>query len=82
MLKLKLPYFGHLMGRTDSLEKTLMMGKTEDSGKRGRLRVRWLDGTSDSISSKQWRRGEPGSLQSDGSQRIRCELATEQQLVA
>ena len=45
MLKLKLQYFGHLMGRTDSLEKTLMLGKTE--GKRGRQRMRWLDGITD-----------------------------------
>ena len=42
MLKLKLQYYGHLMPRTDSLEKTLMLGKTE--GKRGRQRMRWLDG--------------------------------------
>ena len=43
MLKLKLQYFGHLMQRTDSLEKTLMLGKTE-GGRRGRQRMRWLDG--------------------------------------
>ena len=47
MLKLKLQYFGHLMGRTDSLEKTLMLGKTE--GRRGPERMRWLDGITDSI---------------------------------
>ena len=47
MLKLKLQYSGHLMRRTDSLEKTLMLGKTED--RRGRQRVRWLDGITDSM---------------------------------
>ena len=47
MLNLKLQYFGHLMQRTDSLEKTLMLGKTED--RRGRQRVRWLDGITDSM---------------------------------
>ena len=44
MLKLKLQYFGHLMRRVDSLEKTLMLGKIEGRGRRGRLRMRWLDG--------------------------------------
>ena len=44
MLKLKLQYFGHLMGRTDSLEKPLMLGKIEDRRRRGRQRMRWLDG--------------------------------------
>ena len=44
MLKLKLQYFGHLMQRTDSLKKTLMLGKTEDRRRRGRQRMRWLDG--------------------------------------
>ena len=44
MLKLKLQYFGHLMGRTDSLEKTLMRGKIESRRRRGRQRMRWLDG--------------------------------------
>ena len=44
MLKLKLQYFGHLMRRTDSLEKTLMLGKTEGGRRRGRQRMRWLDG--------------------------------------
>ena len=47
MLKLKLQYFGHLMGRTDSLEKTLMLGKTEDRRIRGQQRMRWLDGITD-----------------------------------
>ena len=47
MLKLNLQYFGHLMQRTDSLEKTLMLGKIEGRRRRGRQRVRWLDGTTD-----------------------------------
>ena len=49
MLKLKLQSFDHLMGRTDSLEKTLMLGKTEDKRRRGRQRMRWLDGITDSM---------------------------------
>ena len=49
MLKLKLQYFGHLMGRTDSLEKTLMLGKIEDRRRRGRQRMRWLDSITDSM---------------------------------
>ena len=49
MLKLKLQYFGHLMGRVDSFEKTLMLGKIEGRRRRGRQRVRWLDGITDSM---------------------------------
>ena len=49
MLKLKLQYFGHLMQRTDSLEKTLMLGKIEGRSRRGRQRMRWLDGITDSM---------------------------------
>ena len=49
MLKLKLQYFGHLMGRVDSLEKTLMLGKIEGRRRRGRQRMRWLDGITDSM---------------------------------
>ena len=49
MLKLKLQYFGHLMARTDSLEKTLMLGKTEGRRRRVRQRMRWLDGITDSM---------------------------------
>ena len=47
MLKLKLQYFGHLMGRTDSFEKSLMLGKIEDGKRRGWQRMRWLDGITD-----------------------------------
>ena len=49
MLKLKLQYFGHLMGRTDSLEKTLMLGGIGGRRRRGQQRMRWLDGITDSI---------------------------------
>ena len=49
MLKLKLQYFGHLMHRTDSLEKTLMLGKIEGGTRRGCQRMRWLDGITDSL---------------------------------
>ena len=49
MLKLKLQYFGHLMRRADSFEKTLMLGKIEDRRRRGQQRMRWLDGITDSV---------------------------------
>ena len=49
MLKLKLEYFGHLMWRADSFEKTLMLGKIEDRRRRGRQRIRWLDGITNSM---------------------------------
>ena len=84
MLKLKLQYIGHLMGRADSLEKTLMLGKTEGKRRSRRQRMRWLDGITHLIDmdlSKlggQWRTGNPGMLQSAGSQRVRHDWATEQ----
>ena len=75
MLKLKLQYFGHLMQRADSLEKTLMLGKIEGSRKRGRQRMKLLDGITDSMdmSLSEFQElliGRPGLLQSMGSQRV------------
>ena len=84
MVKLKLQYFGHLMWRTDSLEKTLMLGKIEGRRRRGWQRIRWLDGITDSMdtslsnnSRSWWWTGSPGVLQSMGLQRVRHDWATE-----
>ena len=71
MLKQKLQYFGHLMRRVDSLEKTLMLRKIESGRRRGQQRMRWLDGITDSVNSGSWWwTGRPGVLQSTGFQRV------------
>ena len=84
ILKLKLQYFGHLMWRADSLEKTLMLGKIEGRKRSGWLRMKWLDGTIDLMNmslSKLWeivKDREAWWLQSMGLQRVGHELVTEQ----
>ena len=86
-LMLKLQYFGHLMWRADWLEKTLILGKTEGRRRRGRQKMRWLDGIIDSMGSmvwansrRQWRAGKPSTLQFIGPQRAGHDLVTEKQL--
>ena len=83
-LVLKLQYIGHLMWRSGSLEKTLMLWKIESKRRRGWQRMTWLNGITDSTDmslrklGEIWRIGKPGVLQFMGSQRIGCDLATEQ----
>ena len=85
MLKVKLQYFGHLMWRADSLEKTLILGKMEGGRRREWQRTRWFDGITDSIDMslskfrRWWRTGKPVVLRSMGSQRVEHNWVTEQQ---
>ena len=78
MLKLKLQYFGHLMWRADSFEKTLMLGKIKGRRRRGQQRMRWLDGITNSVDSRSWWwTGRPGMLRFMGSQRVGHDWMTE-----
>ena len=85
MLKLKLQYFGHLMQRADSLEKTLKLGKTEGKSKKGRQKVGWLDGITDSMDMNMSKLRKISEGQNSlaccctpGGQRVGHDLATEQ----
>ena len=84
MVKLKLQYFDHLTQRTDSLENTLMRGKTEDRRRRGRQTMRWLDGITAAMGiiwvgfGYWWWTGKPAVVQSTRSQRVRHDWANEQ----
>jgi len=82
MLRLKLQYFGHLMWRVDSLERTLMLGGIGGRRRRGWQRMRWLDGIADSMdvsmnSGSWWWTGRPGMLWFMGSQRVQHDWATD-----
>ena len=83
VLKLKLQYFGHMLWRADSLEKTLLLGKIEGRRRRGQQRMRWLDGITDSVGMSLSELQElvmdkwSGVLQSMGSQRVRHDWVTE-----